>query len=44
MTGREVVHLTRALRAKGMSAEEILEIIEIAESHSPAEDGKNQNN
>ena len=41
MTGKEVVNLIRALRGKGMSAEEILEIIEIVESHSPAEDGKN---
>ena len=40
MTGREIVSLIRVLREKGMPAEEILEIIERVESHSPAEDGK----
>ena len=44
MTGKEVLNLIRALREKGMSAEEILEIIEIVESHSPVEDGRKQNN
>ncbi len=44
MTGKEVLNLIRALREKGMSAEEILEIIESVESHSPAEDGRKQNN
>ena len=40
MTGREIVNLIRVLREKGMPAEEILEIIERVESHSPAEEGK----
>lgn len=40
MTGKEILKLIRVLRSKGMSAEEILEIIEIVESHSPEEDGK----
>lgn len=39
MTGNEIVNLIRVLREKGMDAEEILEIIERVESHSPAEDG-----
>ena len=40
MPGKEIVNLIRVLREKGMDAEEILEIIERVESHSPAEDGK----
>lgn len=40
MTGKEILNLIRALRSKGISAEEILDIIEIVESHSPEEDGK----
>lgn len=40
MTGKEFLNLIRALRPKGISAEEILDIIEIVESHSPEEDGK----
>ncbi len=39
MTGKEIVNLIHVLRAKEMSAEEILEIIESLESHSSAEDG-----
>lgn len=37
MTGKEIVNLIRVLREKGMSAEEILEIIERVETHAPAE-------
>lgn len=40
MTGKEFLNLIRALRSKGISAEEILDITEIVESHSPEEDGK----
>ena len=42
MTGKEVVNLIRKLREKGMSSDEILEIIEYIETHDPKEDGNNQ--
>ena len=38
MTGKEVVNLIRKLREKGMSSEEILEIIEYIETHDPKEE------
>ena len=37
MTGKEVVNLIRKLREKGMSSDEILEIIEYIETHEPKE-------
>ena len=37
MTGKEVVNLIRKLREKGMSSDEILEIIEYMETHDPKE-------
>lgn len=37
MTGKEVVNLIRKLREKGMSSDEILEIIEYIETHDPKE-------
>lgn len=40
MTGKEVVNLIRKLREKGMSSDEILEIIEYIETHDPKEDSK----
>ena len=39
MTGKEVVNLIRKLREKGLSSDEILEIIEYIETHAPREDG-----
>ena len=38
MTGKEVVNLIRKLREKGMSSDEILEIIEYIETHDPKEE------
>ena len=38
MTGKEIVNLIRVLREKGLSAEEILKIIEYVETHDPKED------
>lgn len=38
MTSREVVNLIRKLREKGLSSDEILEIIEYIETHDPKED------
>lgn len=38
MTSREVVNLIRKLREKGISSDEILEIIEYIETHDPKED------
>ena len=37
MTGKEVVNLIRKLREKGMSSDEILDIIEYIETHDPKE-------
>lgn len=37
MTGKEVVNLIRKLREKGMSSDDILEIIEYIETHDPKE-------
>ena len=37
MTGKEIVNLIIKLREKGMSAEEILDIIEFVETHDPKE-------
>lgn len=37
MTGKEVVNLIRKLREKGISSDEILEIIEYIETHDPKE-------
>ena len=37
MTGKEVVNHIRKLREKGMSSDEILEIIEYMETHDPKE-------
>lgn len=42
MTGKEVVNLIRKLRDKGMSSDEILEIIEFVETHEPREDASEQ--
>ena len=38
MTGKERVNLIRKLREKGMSSDEILEIVEYIETHDPKED------
>jgi hypothetical protein len=35
MTGREVVNLIEKLEQKGMTAEEIIEIIKYVEMHQP---------
>lgn len=35
MTGREVVNLIEMLEKKGMSAQEILDIIKYVETHQP---------
>ncbi len=37
MTGEEIVNLIRKLREKGMSSDEILDIIEYVETHDPKE-------
>lgn len=37
MTGKEVVNLIRKLREKGLSSDEILELIEYVETHDPKE-------
>ena len=37
MPGKEVVNLIRKLKEKGMSSDEILEIIEYIETHDPKE-------
>ena len=37
MTGQEVMKLTEKLKEKGMGSDEILEIIEYAETHEPKE-------
>ena len=38
MTGKEIVNLIRKLREKGLSSDEILEIVEYIETHDPKED------
>ena len=35
MTGKEVVNLIRKLKEKGLSSDEILELIEYIETHDP---------
>lgn len=40
MTGKEVVNLIRKLREKGLSSDEILELIEYVETHDPKEQEK----
>ena len=37
MTGKEIVNLIRRLREKGMTSDEILDIIEYIETHDPKE-------
>lgn len=37
MTGKEIVNLIRKLKDKGLSSDEILEIIEYIETHDPKE-------
>ncbi len=37
MTGKEIVNLIRKLKSKGISSDEILEIIEYIETHDPKE-------
>jgi len=37
MTGKEIVNLIRALREKGISSDEILDLIEYIETHDPKE-------
>ena len=37
MTGKEIVNLIRKLREKGLSSDEILEIVEYIETHDPKE-------
>lgn len=37
MTGKEIVNLITKLEAKGMTAEEILDIIKYIETHDPQE-------
>lgn len=39
MTGKEIVNLIRVLREKGLSSDEILQIIEYVEMHDSKEDG-----
>lgn len=38
MTGKEIVNLIRKLREKGLSSDEIINIIEYIETHDPKED------
>lgn len=38
MTGKEIVNLIRKLREKGLSSDEILNIIEYIETHDPKEE------
>ena len=40
MTGKEVVNLIRKLKEKGLSCDEILELIEYIETHDPKEQEK----
>lgn len=37
MTGKEVVNLIRKLKEKGLSSDDILELIEYIETHDPKE-------
>ena len=37
MTGKEIVNLIRKLKEKGLSSDEILELIEYVETHDPKE-------
>lgn len=37
MTGTQVVNLIRKLKEKGLSSDEILELIEYIETHDPKE-------
>lgn len=40
MTGKEIVNLIRKLKEKGLSSDEILELIEYVETHDPKEQEK----
>ena len=40
MTGKVVVNLIRKLKEKGLSSDEILELIEYIETHDPKEQEK----
>ena len=40
MTGKEVVNLIRKKKKKGLSSDEILELIEYIETHDPKEQEK----
>ena len=40
MTGKEVANLIRKLKEKGLSSDEILELIEYIETHDPKEQEK----
>ena len=40
MTGKEVVNLIRKIKEKGLSSDEILELIEYIETHDPKEQEK----
>ncbi len=42
MTGKEIVNLIRKLREKGLSSDEILDIIEYIETHEPKEQVKSK--
>ncbi|KAI4442031.1 hypothetical protein [Schaedlerella arabinosiphila] len=37
MTGKQIVNLIRKLKEKGLSSDEILELIEYIETHDPKE-------
>lgn len=41
ITGKEIVNLIRKLKEKGLSSDEILNIIEYIETHDPKENEKN---
>lgn len=43
MTGKEIVNLIRRLREKGLSSDEILDIIEYIETHEPKEQVTDKN-
>lgn len=40
MTDKEIVNLIRKLKEKGLSSDEILELIEYVETHDPKEQEK----
>lgn len=42
MTGKEIVNLITALERKGMSSEEIIEIIKYVETADPKDPGNNK--